>query len=308
MTRTLFYLCILIIVLAAVASGIGALWQGTGQPVPFTTSRGETVLLQGHGLYRYDSVAGAAQTIAQDTITLLVGLPLLVCAMLLCRRGLLRGKLLLTGALGYFLYTFMSMAFGVAYNSLFLVYVVLFTSSLVAFILSLSSIDIANLPAHFSPALPRRGLAFFSFLTGGFLLTSWLGRIVTGLVNNVPPFGLESYSTLFVQVMDLGLIVPLAFVSGILLWQGRRWGYVLTCISLILGFAMLVAVSAMAIGQVMAGVPINMGELIMFPTLTLIAVVMNVLLVKNVRETAEPAYQPTGTVLSTARQIPYEKR
>src|SRR5512141_216210 len=100
MTEALFSLCILIIVLSAVASGIGALWQGTGQPVPFTTSRGETVLLQGHGLYRYDSVAGAAQTIAQDTITLLVGLPLLVGSMILRHRGLLRGKLLLTGALG----------------------------------------------------------------------------------------------------------------------------------------------------------------------------------------------------------------
>jgi hypothetical protein len=44
----------------------------------------------------------------------------------LYRRGSLRGRLLLIGILTYFLYVYASIAFGAAYNALFLVYVGLF--------------------------------------------------------------------------------------------------------------------------------------------------------------------------------------
>ena len=58
------------------------------------------------------------------------------------RRGSLRGALLLTGTLGYFLYVYASMALGtVVYNELFLAYVVLFSASLFAFVLALTGID-----------------------------------------------------------------------------------------------------------------------------------------------------------------------
>ena len=76
---------------------------------------------------------------------------------------------LLTGTLGFFLYTYMSMCFGAAYNRLFLVYVTLFDLSLYAFILSMMSFDLATLPAHFSEKLPRRGIAGMLIFTAAFL-------------------------------------------------------------------------------------------------------------------------------------------
>jgi hypothetical protein len=51
--------------------------------------------------------------------------------------------LVLTGALTWFLYVGASYALGaVAYNNLFLIYVALFSASLFAFVLALTSIDI----------------------------------------------------------------------------------------------------------------------------------------------------------------------
>ena len=50
-------------------------------------------------------------------MTLAVGLPLLVVAAWLAFRGSLRGQLLLTGTLGFFLYTYMSMCMLTAYNA-----------------------------------------------------------------------------------------------------------------------------------------------------------------------------------------------
>jgi len=69
-------------------------------------------------------------------------------------RSSLRGKLILTGTLGFILYTYITICFGAAYNQLFLVYVALFGMSLYAFVLSMMSFDLKTLPSHFSEKLP----------------------------------------------------------------------------------------------------------------------------------------------------------
>jgi hypothetical protein len=101
-SETLVTLSVLIAVLALVAAGLGVFWQGTGQPYEFRTLRGETVMIQGRGLYRYDTVSLAAQAIAQDVVTLVIGIPLLIAALVIFQRGKLRGKLLLPGRWGIF--------------------------------------------------------------------------------------------------------------------------------------------------------------------------------------------------------------
>ena len=274
----------LIAILTIIVAGLGVFWQGEGQKSEFHTLRGETVTIQGHGLYQYETVSFAAQSIAQDVVTLLVGIPLLITAMALFRKGSVRGKLLLAGTLAYFLYTYAAFSFGAAYNIVFLAYVALFTLSLFAFILALMAIDIPALPERFSPRLPRRTIATFLFVVGVFLLFAWLGRIVPALLSNQPPIGLESYSTLVIQVLDLGLIIPTAFLSGILLWKQRPWGYLLASIVLVKGFTMLLAVSAMAVNMIWAGVQVSIGETIMFPILALIDIGMTVTLLRNVSE------------------------
>ncbi|MBI5839986.1 MAG: hypothetical protein HZB19_07765 [Chloroflexi bacterium] len=277
-------LSILIATLAIIVAGLGVFWQGEGQKSEFLTLRGETVTIQGHGLYQYETVSIAAQAIAQDVVTLLIGIPLLVISMILFKKGSLQGKLLLSGTLAYFLYTYASFAFGAAYNILFLVYVSLFSLSLFAFIFALMEIDVPTLPKHFSSGLPRRTIAIFLFVVGSFLLLAWLGRIVPALLANQPPLGLESYTTLIIQALDLGLVMPIAFLSGILLWKKSAWGYLLSSIVLIKGVTLALAVSAMAVNMILAGVQVSIGELIMFPSIAIISGGMTVVLLRNVTE------------------------
>ena len=77
-------------------------------------------MIYGHGVYRYDPLSMAAQGISQDAVTLVLGIPLLLVSLHLYRQRRLRGQLLLTGTLAYFLYTYTSLAFGAAFNPLFL--------------------------------------------------------------------------------------------------------------------------------------------------------------------------------------------
>ena len=277
----LTWLIPLIGILALIAAGAGLFYQTSGQPYAYTNHRGETVTINGRGLYVYDTLSSAAQMQANDLVTLVVGLPLLVVATGLAFRGSLRGRLLLTGTLGFFLYTYMSMAFLAAYNALFLVYVALFSLSLFAFILSIMAFDLAALPAAFSRHLPRGWIAALLFLVGGFLLVAWLGRIVPPLLQNQDP-PLENTTTLVIQAMDLGLIVPLALLSGILLLRASSWGYLLASVALMKGLTMGLAVSAMGLNMALNEVAVSPAELVMFPLITLLNLVMAVLLLKHV--------------------------
>lgn len=278
----------LIGILALFAAAMGLFYEIPGQPYPLTSFRGEQVMINGHGLYYYDTVSSAAQMQGNDIITLLVGLPLLVVSTWLAgvypakRGGSLRGRLLLTGTLAFFLYTYMSMSMLTAYNSLFLVYVALFTMSLYAFVLSMLSFDLADLPRHFSPRLPRGWIAAVLFAVGGFLFLAWIGRVVPELLQTQTPAALENTTTRVIQAMDLALIVPLAILSGILLLRRSACGYLLTSVSLMKGLTMSLAVSAMGINMALKGVPDDPALLTIFLILTLLILVMAVLLLKNV--------------------------
>jgi len=272
----------LIGILALFALLMGLFYETPGQPYPVTSFRGEQVMINGHGLYYYDTVSTVAQMQGNDIITLIVGLPLLLISTWLAFRGSLRGRLLLTGTLAFFLYTYMSMSMLTAYNVLFLVYVALFTMSLYAFILCMLSFDLADLPRHFSEQLPRGWIACVLFAVGGFLSLAWFGRVIPELLHPETPAALENTTTRVIQAMDLALIAPLAILSGILLLRRSAWGYLLASVTTLKGLTMALAVSTMGINMALKGVPDSMGILIPFLVLTALNLITAILLIRNI--------------------------
>jgi hypothetical protein len=268
--------------LALVAAGAGLFYHSPGQPYAFTSHRGENVMIYGGGLYAFDTVSSAAQAKANDFVTLVLGLPLLAISSWLAFRGSLRGQLLMTGTLGFFLYTYVSMTFLAAFNALFLVYTALYSLSLFAFVLSMMSFDLETLPARFSERLPRGWIAGLLFTVAGFLLLAWLGRILPPLTQGQAPL-LENATTMVIQAMDLGLILPLAVLSGVLLLRHSAWGFLLASVALMKGMTMGVAVSAMGINMALAGVSESLGILGPFMLITLLNLVMVVVLLRNIR-------------------------
>src|SRR5262249_49874250 len=109
--RWITWLSLLISALALLATTVGISTANGVAHSAFTSPRGESVAMQGGGLYTHESVSGAAQAIGQDYVTLTVAIPLLLIATVFAARGALRGKILQTGALWYFAYTYLLMAF-----------------------------------------------------------------------------------------------------------------------------------------------------------------------------------------------------
>ena len=272
--------CIFVLALAAALAGV---WPAEGQPYPLTNFRGEEVTINARGLYYWDTVSSAAQMKGNDLVTLFVGLPLLAVSFLLARRGSLRGKFQLTGTLGFFLYTYLSMCVGTAYNAFFLVYVALFGLSLYAFILSMLAFDLKSLPAHFSEKTPRTAVAVVLFAAGAFLSLAWLGRIAPTLLSNQQP-ALDNTTTMFIQAMDLVLVVPLCFLAGVLLLRRSAWGYLLATVGVMKFITMGLAVSTMVVNMALAGVAVSTAELTLFPSLVLANLVMALLLMRSIRQ------------------------
>lgn len=284
MKKQISILAVIIIILSLVATCTGIFSKSPGEPTVFYTMHGEKVTLQGVGLYRFDTVSYAAQAVAQDWVSLLLGIPLLITGLILYRKNSLSGKLVLAGALGYFLYTYTSLTFLAAYNPLFLVYVALFSTSLFSFIFIFKDLDVELVFQRCSRKFPRKATISFLLFLALFLLAAWLGRIIPALISGTSPVGLEAYTTLVIQAMDLGLIVPASLITAYLLWINRPWGYTLALVLLVKGVFMGTALVAMMINMVLNHIPVSPVESILFSLIPFISGWIAYRAIKSVQE------------------------
>ena len=283
---TITILVALIVILSFVASAIGV-FSGQNEVAvvsQFQSIHGENITLYGRGIYHNDSVSAAAQCIAQDVVTLVLGIPMLLISLILARKGLLRGRLLLTGTIAYFLYAYTSYSFLSMYNSLFLVYVMLMSVSLFAFILCITSFDMEALKNTFGPKLPIKFIGGFQLFIAFMLFMMWMGRIVPPLIAGSIPMGLEHYNTLVIQAMDLGIIVPVAALSGIMIIKRKPLGYLLSSVIIIKSLTMLTALTAMIIGMIIVGVEVSIVEMTVFPAFNLVAIFCLAVLLRSINE------------------------
>jgi len=270
-----------VIMLFALVAAVGGLYPADGKPFSLINFRGEEVTINARGLYYWDTVSSAAQMQANDAITLFLALPLLGVSFRLTQKGSLRGRLLLTGTLGFILYTYITMSFGAAYNPFFLIYVALFSLSLFAFVLSMMSFDVDALPARFSQKLPRKWIAGLLFFAAAFLSLAWLGRIAQTFTPGAVP-ALENTTSMFIQAMDLGIVVPVCVLSAVLLLRRSPWGYLLASVGLVKFLTLGTAVSLMGLNMARVGVPISPLELVIFSGMALAGIITTIILLKNV--------------------------
>jgi hypothetical protein len=250
----LIWLVPLIAVIAVLTASAGLFLQGGEGPNTFTTLHGQSVEMNGRGLYQNDSLLVGAAFRGTDTVTLLVSLPLLMVSYFLYLRGSLKGQILMIGALFYFLYNGASMTFAATFNRMFLFYTALFSASLFATIFALVTFDIQTLANRISAGFPRRGIAIFMFVAGIGTLILWLSELVGPIMSGEAPELLGPYTTMFTHGFDSAVITPAAVLTGIFLLQRKPLGYLLAAPILLLCTLIGVVVIAQTISQALAGI------------------------------------------------------
>jgi hypothetical protein len=248
--------------LAAAAAAAGLFWPGSGEPRTVADIYGRTFELYGRGLYANDTLFAAGNNRGSDLVVIFFGLPLLAVSLWLYHKGSLRGRLVLLGTLGFFLYLGASYAMGaVAYNEMFLPYVALLGTSLYAFVVLFSSFAPELRRPEIWSGLPVKGPAIFMLFSGLATLAIWLMEPVGALLAGEPPASLETRTTLFTHALDLAVIVPAAVTAGVLILRRRPLGYVVAFSLLILETLLLPMIAIATAVQVSLGISFAPGEI-----------------------------------------------
>ena len=280
--RTLIVLIIGISALATAASVSGIFSDtGSGQ-YKYESIRGEVVTIYGVGIYRHMSAEVAIQGIAQDYVTLFIAVPLLMLSLYFSLKGSLGWRYILLGTLAYCFVTYLFYLVMAMYNSLFLVYAALMGTSFFAFSITAFSFELDELDLQFRPSTPTK-------FSGGFLIINslcigvlWLGVVVPPLLDgSIYPKAVEHYTTLIVQGIDLGLLLPLSFVSGYLLIRKRPLGFLVAPAYLVFLSLLMIALLAKITYMGIMGYSI-IPAIFIIPLLAGISVLCVWLLLRNI--------------------------
>jgi hypothetical protein len=156
-----------------------------------------------------------------------------------------------------------------------------------AFVLSIMSIDLEKISEQFSEKLPRKAIGFFLIFIAVIISLMWLKIIITPLMNGAVPTALEHYTTLVIQALDLAFIVPTAILAGVLLIRKKPFGYLLAPVIIIKFAALLMAITAMIIAQIISGIVVDKIQVGIFFVFDLIVIGCLIMIMKNIKKEKE---------------------
>jgi len=279
-SKAVFWLSLIVVALVWCSAGMGLFYSDSGQPGIVENIYGETIRLFGDGVYANDSIFKAATAKGSDLVMLIVSLGLLAAT--LKRDGGIRARLLHGGFLAPVLYYSATTAFGVTYNRMFLVYLLLFSAAFFAMIVSMVDLNETVHPANEDGKFT--GTAIFTILAGCTTLV-WLMSILPAAVTGEHLDIIEIYTTEPTFIIDLGIILPACIFGGVMLLRKKVIGYVISSIMLNFLAVMAVTVIGQAAMQLHYGVAASVRQVIgyvaTFVVFGAIAAVVNANFLKN---------------------------
>lgn len=286
--KLLVYLCIIIAVFSALASGVGIFTSPKGafnafeDTYLYNTIRGETVEIYNKGLYKDMTAEVAVQGIAQDYLTFFVAVPFLLIILIKRLKNSLRYKLLLSGTIAYFLVTYLFYTAMGMYNYLFLIYVFLLGLSFIAFIISIVDSYQSKLSENYISSCNVLFPGYFLMFNAVIISFLWLSVILQPLFSGeIYPKSLEHYTTLIVQAFDLALLLPLAFISGYQLIRKKRWAYISSSIYLIFLCFMMTALILKIVFMAINGVNV-IPVIFIIPVINIFSLISAFKMIKNI--------------------------
>ncbi|MBM3933593.1 MAG: hypothetical protein FJ319_04720 [SAR202 cluster bacterium] len=233
----------IVIGLILIATSSAVLYQTDEPHRSLVTARGQLSTIQGSGLYRFDDVQVARAGLVWDIVNLTIGVPAIVASLFLTSRGSLRGRLIVAGLMAYFFYVYLMYAVMLAFNPMFPVYVAILGCSAIGLFLNLGAVDFRDLSGRISPKFPRRLYFGYTVLIAAILVAFWSRLIVSVTTSGLFDDAMDGISTLEMQALDLGMVVPLALTSGYLVMKRSPWGYILAAVTVTFAAVMLITLT-----------------------------------------------------------------
>lgn len=230
----------------------------------------------------HDNAFVVTTWLGNDTVTLLLAVPILITAMIFANRGSLKAQLIWMGALDYMLYNYAFYLFGAVFNAFFLIYVALLGLSIFALIFGLVNLDVKEIASQFRERTPVKWIGgYFLFVAFGlstvYLLQS-IGFILTGQLPSIVTT--SGHTTNIVFALDLTLLVPWLVLGAIWLMKRHPWGYVIAGILSIKGplYTLILLVNTLLVMKTGLG---SAAELPLWAMLTVLGSIASLLLFGN---------------------------
>jgi hypothetical protein len=279
-----------IAVLAGVAAAFGVFARGDGTYVSVVSARGETYEMATTGVYAYNALRVVAEGVGWDVFTLLVAAPTLLAASVLLARGSFSATLVTGGMLGYFVYMYLEYTVTWAFGPLFPLFVVILAASLVALIGVGALVQQMGVQDRFGDAFPRRTWAVVAVGMAVMLTAMWSARIAGALTAAVP--ALEGETTMTVQALDLGVMVPVTFVLVALALRRLPVGLAASAAFAVTYVAMSAAIGSMLISAWIASGVIEAVPISIFGLAAIAGLVTAIRMHRSIRPAAGRAMSP----------------
>ena len=249
---------IIIILLLIIISLCGILSLDFSKVYSYINQYGDEVKLFGSGIYKDDSYFKAPIFIGTDLCVLFFGVPLFIISLIKdFRNSTENTQLRLVSIEAISLYYAVSLCFGVKYNRIFVLYVILFSLLFFTLIKRMRNLSRYN----YSFEMKKSDTAFLIF-SGISLCLAWWPDIIPTIINKTSLKLIENYTTEPTYVLDLGIISPLCFISLILMKKKDSFGvvhYAILLQSIMIVAVMMICQSAV---QFASGVEIPLSALI----------------------------------------------
>ena len=262
--KTLIVLNKVIILLVLVVTITGILSFDQGQSYYAMNQYGESIRIWGSGIYSHDSFFKAPIQIGTDITILFIVVPLTLYSFIKFRKEQSMERYIQNfGYISLLLYYSACLAFGVTYNRLHLVYILLFSTCLfsvnilLAFFYKTENEENRGVNSFFT-----KGMKVFLILSGFSLFVAWLPDIIPTLIKDSPLALIEVYTTEPTYVLDMGIISPLMFITYYLCKKEKFIGYVLFRMILIVCLVIGIMLPVQTIFQILAGIELPIPALI----------------------------------------------
>lgn len=205
------------------------------------------------GFYDQESLNWQAQSTGQDIIDVFFITPLLLFATFYTHKKQI-ALYVWAGIHLYIVYTYTIFCFAVHFNSLFIVYCLILGLSFYSLLLFIYSISKSGNPVLTTSRPKTTGIFFI--ITSLLFYTVWLREIIPALVQQEIPVLIKETRLLTnpVWVLDLSIVLPGIFISGIFLLHKKQAGYILAPVLLTFLIMMNITIAFLSLFMQSSGI------------------------------------------------------
>lgn len=187
----------------------------------------------------------------------------------------------------YLTYTFLIYCFAIHFNKLFVVYCLCLGLSFYAFALFLFAIikEKIKISVENKTLLRFTGIYFIVIAVLFYLL--WLSEIIPSILENKIPKSVTEAGlfTNAVHVIDLSVVLPAIFITGILLLKRNTLGFILTPMLLTFFVLMDITIGMLTVIMKMKGLDTELSVAVIMALLALLSLMLLIAFFRNSRAT-----------------------